>query len=208
MKTIKHDTNQYFIIDGNNVYASLNPNLKQNEFIILTREGEQGLNVIRDFNVLRLVYVFDFLNHLSQTPVIVAGHQEQDGKTILMDALYDYFEFFREFFDNGCYYYGYHKNDERRKSFLENMRNHQKKVDVVHKGNYYLVPLKMDGFDFEKRGVSQDTDKNLFMFSFGEGVYKKTYAVEADPNIIHQPVCEHIWACIRKQSRETSVSVK
>ncbi len=72
MLTIEHSTNQYFIIDGNDVYASLTPKLEQNKCVLFLSGGKSSLDALLNSasGSIDCVHTFSFLERLSRTPFI------------------------------------------------------------------------------------------------------------------------------------------
>ncbi len=90
MKTIQRDTNQYFIIDGVNVYASLLPTLEQNHHVLFLKTGKEGLDAVLNSTSPEIVFVFDFLNKLSETPMTRLPKSIMEHKFDCYDAVSSY----------------------------------------------------------------------------------------------------------------------
>ncbi len=114
MKIIEHASNQYFIIDGNDVYASLSETLQTHKYILLMKGGETALRRALDEDSLTIVTVFDFLNKLSETPVLRGRDKSiSDYKLELYDAIFEFVVPLRTY----AYYLDCTNQEERDASF-------------------------------------------------------------------------------------------
>ncbi len=94
MEIIKHDTNQYFILDGVKVYACLSEFLAPHNHILYSEGGRSALDELLSGKDLDISYLFAFLGKLQQTPIYNVNAQEYSLAAQKEEFLFALREFF------------------------------------------------------------------------------------------------------------------